>query len=127
MSVMLKGADVVSAKLARMASRLPGVVSAAMYAEAEIEMAEAKRRTPWDTGALRSSGHVQPPRRDGSGVSVTLGFGGSAAPYAIFVHENLEAFHPNGQAKFLESTLTESSPYMADRIAKRIDLNALAR
>jgi hypothetical protein len=49
--------------------------------------------------------------------------GGPAAPYAIYVHEDLEAIHPVGQAKFIESVLLESRPFMAARIAKRIDLN----
>ena len=42
-----------------------------------------------------------------SELAVGVGFGGSAAPYALFVHENLTARHyppfgKGGQAKFLE-------------------------
>ena len=32
---------------------------------------------------------------------------GYQAPYAVYVHENLEAFHSNGQAKYLETVLRE--------------------
>lgn len=92
----------------------------ALRAEGEIEMTEAKRRTPVKTGALKGSGHVTGPRWRGRDVSVTLAFGGPAAPYVIPVHENLQALHPVGQAKFLESVLNESAPFMADRIARRI-------
>ncbi len=34
---------------------------------------------------------------------------GYTAAYAIFVHENLQAHHPVGQAKFLEQPLREMS------------------
>lgn len=126
-SIDLQGFDAVDAKLRALTDGFPEEVARALYAEAEIEMTEAKRRTPVDTGALRASGTVQPPNAQGARIAVTMGFGGAAAPYAVVVHENLEAFHRVGQAKFLESTLRESAPYMAERIARRIDLNRAAR
>lgn len=92
----------------------------ALEFEAEIEMTEAKRRTPVDTGALRGSGHVKPARRVGRDIMVELAFGGPAVPYAAKVHEDLDAFHKVGQAKFLESVVVESAPYMAARVAKRM-------
>ena len=97
-------------------------VGVALYQEAEIEMTEAKRRTPVLTGVLRASGHVRPPVREGETVSVTLAFGGPAAPYAVYVHENLEAWHKTGQAKFLESVLLESAKHLADRVGRRLSL-----
>lgn len=36
-----------------------------------------------------------------------VGTVGYTAAYAVHVHENLEAAHPNGQAKFLEQPLRE--------------------
>lgn len=92
----------------------------ALREEAEIEMTEAKHRTPVDTGALRASGRVEGPHVQSDEIAVTLQFGDAAATYALYVHENLEAFHKVGQAKYLESTLVESAPYMADRIARRL-------
>lgn len=116
----------VRARLERLAARMPTEAARALYAEAEVEMTEAKKRTPVDTGALRSSGHVDPPQTTFSGdVSVTLGFGGPAVNYALKVHEDLEAYHRVGQSKYLESTLMESRPYMAARIARRINLERL--
>ena len=55
-------------------------------------------------------------------VAVALTFGGPAVDYAGLVHEDLDAIHPVGQAKFLESTLMESRPFLAARIGKRIDM-----
>lgn len=55
------------------------------------------------TGRLRASGtlFVFPP----SSVVITF-----SAPYATYVHENLNNFHPRGQAKFLEQALQEFLP-----------------
>lgn len=126
----MKGAREMVDRLLRLAERYPDVVKAALYQEAQIEMTEAKRRTPVDTGRLRASGRVAEPVRVGRRVTVTLSFGGAAAPYAVFVHENLLANHASppfggGQAKFLESTLDESAPHMAERLERRVNLNSL--
>jgi hypothetical protein len=40
--------------------------------------------------------------------------------YAVYVHENLQAHHPVGQAKFLESAMTEAAPTLAERVAARV-------
>jgi hypothetical protein len=56
-------------------------------------------------------------------MSVVMSFGGAAADYVVPQHENPDYFHTTGQYKWLESTLNESRPYMAGRIAKRIDFN----
>jgi hypothetical protein len=46
--------------------------------------------------------------------SVIVGF---TQAYAIYVHENLEAKHDNGQAKFLEAPARELSSTFVDIIA----------
>jgi hypothetical protein len=104
----------------------PGEIARALYQETQIEATECKRRCPVDTGALRSSIHVEGPAQSGRKIMTLIVCGGQAAPYAIFVHENLSAHHPVGEAKFIESTLLESSPHMADRVAHRISLNRAA-
>jgi hypothetical protein len=103
-----------------LARGINGAAGQALREEAEIEMTEAKMRTPVDTGALRASGRVEGPRVSSDEVAVSLQFGDAAATYALYVHENLEAHHPVGEAKFLEKTLIESQPHMADRIARRL-------
>ena len=129
----IKGFDLMSQRLSILAEVLPAAVGDALRAEAEIEMTEAKRRTPVDTGALRASGFVGGPTQvDAETQVVTLAFGGPAGSgnqgetndvdvgYAVYVHEDLEAFHPTGEAKFLESVLLQSAPYLADRVATRL-------
>jgi hypothetical protein len=122
----LLGVTAMRNKLTSLIVRVPGEVAAALYVEAQIEMTEAKRRTPWEFGVLKASGHTSLPLIEGREIRVMMRFGGAAAGYAIYVHEDMEAFHPRGgQAKFLESTLLESAPHMAKRVAHRMDLNKL--
>ena len=143
----VRGLDTLNQRITELGVVIGRQVAIALRAEAEIEMTEAKRRTPVDTGALKGSGHVTgPDEQVGSGApaqgrnakgqftskgstrgfggqrtwAVTLAFGGPAAPYALEVHENLEAYHPRGQAKYLESVILESAPHMAQRIARRV-------
>jgi hypothetical protein len=48
---------------------------------------------------------------------VNIGF---SAPYAVYVHEDMEAIHPNGQAKFLEQPATIYRKQMISGIAHRV-------
>lgn len=45
---------------------------------------------------------------------------GYTAEYAVYVHENLEAFHPVGEAKFLEKPIRQYKRDMAKMIAREI-------
>lgn len=118
----IKGYDKMQRTLSNLIKSLPNEVAAALYTEAQIERTESMKRTPVDVGNLRASHIVMPPVIKGDNTTVTIAVGGPAAPYAVYVHENLEAEHKVGQAKFLESTLKESAPYIAQRVARRIDL-----
>jgi Bacteriophage HK97-gp10, putative tail-component len=117
--ITFKGQERVERELMRLSRASKVAAGQALREEAEIEMTEAKQRTPVRTGALRASGHVEGPFATGD-VEVLLIFGNAAVDYAAYVHENLEAHHAVGQAKFLESVLTESAPYFAARVARRI-------
>ena len=118
----LKGAPEMQEKIIAAMATMKTQAAAALYQEAEVEMTESKRRCPVDVGTLRDSGHVQAPVEDANGVSVTMGYGGAAESYAIRQHEDLSFFHKVGEAKFLESVLRESAPYLVERIAKRMKL-----
>jgi hypothetical protein len=106
----------------------------ALMMEGEELIAEAKPLTPVLHGNLRSSGFCQLPVAQGEEVSITAGFGGVAGTgnqvgdtnpedvgYALYVHENLMAHHPVGQAKFLEQPFDERLNGMSDRLAGRIE------
>jgi len=119
----MSGGDEMRAKLQRLAKRFPQEEEMALFQEAQIEMTESKKRVPVDTGTLRASGHVLKPETKWGRTSVDLVYGGAAEKYAVIVHEDLEANHKVGQAKFLESVLMESAPTMGERIAKRVEFN----
>lgn len=116
----LKGLDEVTRNIERLAGDIVDTAGRALFEEAQVEKAESMRRTPVDTGALRGSHSVSRPAYQGRQVEVTISVGGPAAPYAVAVHENLEAIHPVGRAKFLESTILESLPFLAARVARRM-------
>lgn len=99
----------------------------ALYEEIKIEAKEVERRTPRKTGALRRSIKVSKPDLRNKTVAVTISVGGETAPYAVYVHEDLEAVHPIGQAKYLSSVINESKRHMAARVARRIDINRAIR
>ncbi len=103
---------------------MPNEVARALGIELEtVELPEVYRRTPLDKGPLRESlrvdgPHIIPGRQIQGGIAA----GGPTAPYAIYVHEDLEADHPIGEAKFIESTLRESSPHLGRRVGRRMSL-----
>jgi len=126
----MRGVNEMIRTIRQIADKFPDRVAQALYLEAQIEMTEAKRRTPVDVtphaphpGQLRASGYVEEPVRHGRNISVTMAFGGAAVDYAIYVHENPDAHHVVGQWKYLESVINESRPHMLGRIARRIHLD----
>lgn len=110
-------------RLERLKKKFPDEVIRALYVETEIEVTEVKRRTPVDTGELRASVHQKGPTREWRKIFTLIVAGGPAAPYAYRVHEDLEAFHKVGQAKYIESVILESRAFLGQRIANRIELN----
>lgn len=125
MRAELKGVKAFTANLKKAQNKLPTEVARALYQETSAELTEVKRRTPVKTGILRATEFVEGPFVEGQRIWTKIVAGGPAASYAAIVHENLEAFHKVGQAKYLESVIMESRPFMAARVAKRIEFNRL--
>ena len=90
------------------------------------EMAErARELVPVDTGALFGTIKVEQPRdlRGRFKVGWAIVAGGSNAPYAIFVHEDLTARHDRGQAKFLEKAAIQVfGAWEANILSKQLSL-----
>ena len=110
-------------RLRNVARRFPDHTAAGLYIETEVEAKEVKRRTPVDRGTLRGTVHQVGPLRQGRKIYSLIVTGGPAAPYAVYVHEDPDAFHKVGQWKYIESVIMESRPHMATRVAKRIEFN----
>ena len=99
---------------------VPGAVAAHLFQLAEQIMAESKEIVPVDTGVLRASGHVQLPVITEDRVTVTLGYGGAAAGYAVAVHE-IPAYHtPPTQWKYLEVPVRASTDELEDVVTKAV-------
>lgn len=130
--MQLRGVSSMVAKLKAIQKQFPDRLKQAMMLEAQIEVTEMKRRCPVDTrpnaqypyqraphpGNLRNSIHAELVERGKHTVIIFAT--GKQAPYAVYVHENPDAFHPIGQWKFMESVMKESAPYMAERIGRRV-------
>lgn len=94
----------------------------ALYEEANRIFNLSQALVPVDTGTLRSSGQVALPEQSSRGTSVTIGYGGAASGYAVYVHERLDLNHPNGgQAKFLEEPVMAAVDGIAARLADTLD------
>lgn len=98
---------------------LPLRLFRALGEEAKIIAVVSMSRTPVKTGALKMS-HIVLINEDRRIIEIIVG--GEDAPYALYVHENLAAYHKNGQAKFLESAVLEALPGLPDRVAARASL-----
>ena len=96
LNVVITGTDALHQSLVALVKQIPDRLAAALYAEAELTMTEAKKLCPVDTGRLRDSGVVFPPEVKSNAVEVTMGFGGPASAYALSVHENPRAGKTGG-------------------------------
>lgn len=86
---------------------MKGVIKAAM-----IVGRDAKIRTPIDKGILRGSQTVTWDNVEQE-PTAAVAYGASYAP---FVHENLEAHHEKGEAKFLERAVDAKSSEVLETI-----------
>lgn len=59
-------------------------------------------------GADRLLGRLTTRMEKAEGAEGVVGY---AAPYAVYVHENLEAYHPVGEARFLSRALRAGAPF----------------
>lgn len=118
----LNGRAEMQAKLQSVARQYPDRVGKALLAELKIELVEVVKRTPKESGDLRDSEKVLGPIQEGKSLIGLIVAGGPDAPYATIVHEDLEAFHKVGQAKYIESVLLESRAFIGARIAKRLNI-----
>ena len=112
---------------------LPDEIKNAMIVEETVTLELARSRTPVETGDLKKSGRLGDYTISGYESSIPIIFGEGLTSrnpngYAIYVHENLRAQHPNGgQAKFLESAVLERILDKSKRVAANIKLERAMR
>ena len=126
----LVGLREMKGKIVKFARQYPYLVAEALYDELnEVELPESNRKIPKDTHAAEESGTVLGPEVRPGSIRATIAYatagetnpksGQLVAEYIIPLHEDLDAFHPNGEAKFLETTMNESERFLGSRIARR--------
>ena len=118
--IKIKGIKEVKKNLREYPHKTLKALGKATYEESQIILGESKKQCPVDTGTLRSTGHVTEPKYTKSSVEVQIGYGGAAAPYAIYVHERLDLRHKVGKAKFLEDPMKEALPKLPGSISERM-------
>lgn len=84
---------------------------------AEHVAGDGQELAPVETGALKASATTEDAKVEGSKITCVLGFNTS---YAAAVHERLDLNHPQGQAKFLETSIRRNVPKMAPFIAGKV-------
>lgn len=100
-------------KLNKLEVTVPTALDKALYREAQAIFRESQRLVPVDKGFLKGSGVVE----SGDG-NAFIGYGGPAASYALYVHEDPEAKHKKGKTyKFLEIPFTAALEGFDERIA----------
>jgi len=117
----LKGHAQVAAELGRVSREILQAAAEGLFQAGEEIMGESKAQyVPVDLGVLRASGHVELPKIEGDSVSVTLGYGGPAAPYALVQHENLTYKHTVGSAKYLELPLLARAKSLTEQVVAHV-------
>lgn len=97
------GINRLRAKLNRIDTRdLPKAYGSAMTAVTLEVKGNSQKRTPVDTGYLKSSAYSNLVKVNEYGVVGTVGY---SANYAIYVHEHTWKKHQVGEAKFLENAV----------------------
>lgn len=103
--------------LAAMPDNLSKAVKRAVYETAMLVFDDSQALVPVRYGALRASGQMIPPQSSGDTTWVDIVYGGAAAAYAVYVHENMTARHASPtQAKYLEQPLLNNENDFASRL-----------
>jgi len=109
----LKGAGDVIANLKKVQSEFAKKRRQALTRIGVIVKADSVKMTPVDTTNLRGAAFSEVQGQD----SVIIGYDQSAA-YAPYVHEDLEAHHDVGEAKFLEKAVKKNQKRILEELAK---------
>lgn len=136
LSIRVSGVPDVKATLRRLGDRADDEFGNAMWRRGVKLMTKIKagQYVPVDLGMLRKSGHVTKPEKRRGVIVVEVGFGGPAGSgnhggdtneetvgYAVYVHEDLQAHHEVGQAKYLTEPAMEAMPKWPREIAADLD------
>jgi hypothetical protein len=118
MNFSVSGISSVFNKLQALTEEVPSALDKALYAEGLQIFRASQKLVPVKFGTLKGSGVIEGPTNG----EVFIGYGGAAASYALYVHEDMEATHKkNKSAKFLEIPFTEALNGMDERLAPYLE------
>lgn len=126
--VMLIGDDILISKLRATEKEMNHKVARAMQKAGGEIIRVAIPKTPLKTGELRKRSFNEGPLEKDGIYSQVVGYEKFADlwdkdnPYAVAVHENLEAKHRVGEAKYLEKAVNETAPKLEKYLAKQVKL-----
>ena len=115
LSLRFTGFENLGNKLAKPSKKIENALSLALGRSIAMVETESKRRTPVDTGQLRSSIGGRGGFKFVRGLEAGVG---TNVKYAVYVHENLKSRHPIGQAKFMEHGARAAIPFMQKELEK---------
>lgn len=84
----------------------------------DVKDARPNHGVPVDEGTLRGSGRVEGPVGPKASPTVSLSFGGAAAPYALIQHEVTTFRHTIGEPRYLVRGVERWKPGQSAAMAK---------
>lgn len=121
-SIQMDGTTKLIRKLATGGIVVTGHVSTAIFEEAWEIFRKSQQEVPYRYGFLAGSGRVDPPTMVNNEIVVQIFYGGAAAPYALWVHENRDMNFRNGRkAKYLYDPVMQRVGVFDKNIAARVE------
>lgn len=128
LTVEVVNLDKVINSLSALGGQIIAVAGDAAHQEADRVFPITQEQVPVNTHALQNTGRVEEVENEGDEITVSIAYGDADVDYALVVHEDLEAKHPHGKAKYVEDPVREelesgrSAAYMGAEIKARLGL-----
>lgn len=123
--IRLDGITEIANVLAKAGPKALDVLERGLVQELQLVMLASQAQVPvGKTGNLKASGTIAPPVRGIDSVTITLGYGGAASVYAVYVHNSPHELHwtkPGTKSHFLSDPLQKALPALESRLAARIE------
>lgn len=107
MSLRINGVDVTLRAMRQVVEGHAQRIEDSIVSCANVVLRKSQKLVPVDTGALKSSGHVETNGKKGFAAEASVEYGGPTAPYAFVVHEDTLIPHdPPTTSKYLSKAVT---------------------
>lgn len=121
-TITLQGIEKLQARLVAGGEKVVPAVAQAMNEEGQLIFDESQDLVPVEFGDLQRSGVLSLAKQVGNALEVEITYGGVAASYALYVHEDPDARHDEGKSyNYLGGPMTKAAPEFFDRVDERVD------